>query len=498
MAMDISRRRLMEGAAALTLAACSRPDTKAAPAPAGDVLGDLDALGVAEKIRERQFTAVEAIDAAIGRAQKVQPQINFLVTDMFQRARDEATKAPPGTFGGVPTLVKDLLDVTGVPSKYGCRAFANAPPAASQSKYADAIYASGLVPIGKSTTPEFGFTATTEPLLTGVTRNPWALGYSSGGSSGGSAAAVAAGVVPIAHASDGGGSIRIPASCCGLVGLKVSRGRHINDGADEGPVSISVNGAVTRTVRDTAAYLVATQRTGADQVFAPVPLIAGPSQRRLKIGLQIKTFLGKDPDPEVAAETAAWGEMLKVLGHDVREFKAPINGQQFSDAFILYWANAARITRGQIAQMAPNVAIDQLLEPLTLGLADHAQKQGQPAVARAIVALKAAQRAYEGMFPGIDVLVTPVLARPPAPIGEFAPTLPFENFMKLLDYVAYTPLINAAGATAISLPLSWSSSGLPIGAHFCAKAGDEQTLLELAFEMEQTRPWKDRQAPTHA
>ncbi len=487
----------MEGAAAVALAACSKKPPAPA-APVADVLGDLDALGVAEKIRSREFTAVEAIDAAITRAQKLQPQINFLVTDMFQRARDEAAKAPSGTFGGVPALVKDLLDVTDVPTKYGCRAFANAPPATAQSKYADAIYASGLVPIGKSTTPEFGFTATTEPLLTGVTRNPWELGHSSGGSSGGSAAAVAAGVVPIAHASDGGGSIRIPAACCGLVGLKPSRGRDIIDGRDQGPVSISVDGCVSRSVRDTAAYLVATQRNGADQVFAPVPLIAGPSQRRLKIGLQIKTFLGKDPDPEVAAETAAWGEMLKVLGHDVREFKAPINGQQFSDAFILYWAAEALRIRGLVSKMAPGVPIDQLLEPLSLGLADHAQKAGPAALARAVSTLKTTQRAYEGMFPGIDVLLTPVLAKPPAPIGEFAPTLPFDNFLKLLDYVAYTPLINAAGATAMSLPLSWSSSGLPIGAHFCAKAGDEQTLLELAFEMEQTRPWKDRKAPTRA
>lgn len=497
--MDLTRRRLMEGAAAATLAgglsACSKP---ARPPVLGDVLGNLDAIGIAEKIRDREFTAVEAVDAAIARAQALQPKLNFLVTDMFQRARDQAAKAPGGTFGGVPTLVKDLNDVTGVPTKMGCRAFANAPPAAAQSKYVDAIFASGLVPIGKSTTPEFGFTATTEPLLTGPTHNPWELGHSSGGSSGGAAAAVAAGVVPIAHASDGGGSVRIPASCCGLVGLKSSRGRLITEGRDEGPVSISVDGCVSRTVRDTANYLVATQRTGADQVFAPVPLVAGPSQRRLKIGLQIKTFLGKDPDPEVASEIAAVGEALKVLGHDVREFAAPINGQQFTDAFILYWASQALEVRGMITAKAPTAPVDQLLEPLTLGLADFAQKAGPAKVAHAVATLKAAEHAYVGMFPGIDVLLTPTLARPPALLGEYAPTLPFDNFMKLLDYVAYTPLINAAGATAISLPLGWSKSGLPVGAHFCAKPGDEQTLLELAFEMEQAKPWKDRKPPTHA
>lgn len=499
--MRLSRRRLLEGAGATALAAsapaCSRRE-KAAPASTGDVLGDLDATGVADAIRARKFTAVEAVEAAIARAQKLQPQINFLVTDMFARARTDASVPPTGLFAGTPTLVKDLLAVTGVPTKFGSRAFANTEPERDQSKYADALFAAGLVAIGKSTTPEFGFTATTEPLLTGPTRNPWNLAHSSGGSSGGAAAAVAAGVVPIAHASDGGGSIRIPASCCGLVGLKPSRGRHIDDGRDQGPVPISVNGAVTRTVRDTAAYTVAMQRTGEDQVFAPMQMVGGPSLRRLKIGLQIKTLLGKDPDSEVAAEAAAWGEALRVLGHDVREFTVPVDGAKFSDAFTLLWANSALEIRELVKRLAPTAPLDQVLEPLSLGLADLAQKEGPAKLARAIATLKAAQRGYESMFPGIDVLLTPTLAKPPVPIGEFAPTLPFEKFLTIQDYVAYTPLINAVGAPAISLPLSWSSKGLPIGAHFCAKAGDEKTLLELAYELEQARPWKDRKAPVHA
>ncbi|MDX2234317.1 MAG: amidase, partial [Hyphomonadaceae bacterium] len=466
--------------------------------PAGDVLGDLDALGVAEKIKAGEFTAAEAVEAAIARAQKMQPTLNFLVTDMFERARADAGKPLTGPFAGVPTLIKDLLDVTGVPTKAGCRALAGAPPAQSQSKYADALIAAGLVSIGKSTTPEFGFTATTEPLLTGATRNPWNTEYSSGGSSGGAAAAVAAGVVPIAHASDGGGSIRIPASCCGLVGLKPSRGREIDTGRDQGPVPISVQGAVTKSVRDTAAWLVATQRTGDGQVFEPLPMITGPSTRRLKIGVQIKTFLGKDPDAEVGAEIAAIAEALKVLGHDVRDVTVPVNGQAFSDAFTLYWAGAALELREQIRAMAPGAPLDQLLEPLSLGLADLAQRQGPVAMARAVATLKAAEASYAGLFPGVDVLLTPVLAKPPAKIGDYAPTLPFESFAAIADYVAYTPLINAVGAPAISLPLGWTAGGLPIGAHFCARAGDERTLIELAYEMEQTRPWKDRKAPNHA
>lgn len=498
MSMDLSRRRLMEGAAALgvtaALAACGPEKV----APRGDVLGNLDAVGVAESIRNKEFTALEAAESAIARAQKLQPQLNFLVTDMFAHAREAAAKNPKGILGGAPTLIKDLNDVKGFPTKYGCRAFANAPPAPSQSAYVDAIFAMGVTPIGKSTTPEFGFTATTEPLLTGPTRNPWELGHSSGGSSGGAAAAVAAGVVPIAHASDGGGSIRIPASCCGLVGLKPSRNRHIADGPDEGPVPISVNGCVSHTVRDTAAWLYGTQRTGADKAFEPVGMIASAANRKLKIGVQVKTFLGKDPDAEVAAETARVAALLKGLGHDVREFRAPIDGAAFADAFTLYWAGMALQIREQVKKMAPGVALEQLLEPLSIGLADLAEKAGPAGMARAVVTLQRTQRSYEGMFPRIDVLLTPVLAKPPVPLGEFAPTLPFEKFLTIQDYVAYTPLINAVGAPAISLPLGMSASGLPLGAHFAAKAGDEQTLVQLAYELEQANPWNARKPGVHA
>jgi amidase len=500
MSLNISRRRLMEGAGAIAVtaavAAC-KPAEKAAPA-VKDVLGDLDAVGVAEKIRNKEFTALEAVESAIARAEKLQPQLNFMVTDMFANARATAANPRQGILAGAPTLIKDLLDIKGFPTKFGSRAFATAPAATAQTAYADAVLGLGVVPIGKSTTPEFGFTATTEPLLTGPTRNPWSPNFSSGGSSGGAAAAVAAGVVPIAHASDGGGSIRIPASCCGLVGLKPSRNRHIADGGPEGPVPISVNGCVSRTVRDSAAWLYGTQRTGADKAFDPVQMIAGPSTRKLKIGVQIKTFLGKDPDPEVASEIAKVAEMLKSLGHDVREFRAPINGAAFSDAFTLYWAGMALEIRETVKKLAPGVALEQLLEPLSLGLADLAEKAGPGGMAKAVATLKATERAYAGMFPRIDVLLTPVLAKPPAPLGEFAPTLPFEKFLTIQDYVAYTPVINAVGAPAISLPLGMSATGLPIGAHFAAKNGDEKTLVELAYQLEQAKPWADLRPPVRA
>jgi amidase len=500
MNLEVSRRRLLEGVGAAAvigaLAACTPKVAETGPK---DVLGDLDAVGVAEKIRNKEFTALEAAESAIARAQKLQPQLNFLVTDMFAAARETAAKPQAGVLAGAPTLIKDLLDIKGAPTRFGCRAFAQAPAATAQSPYTDAILSLGVTPIGKSTTPEFGFTATTEPLLTGATHNPWNADYSSGGSSGGAAAAVAAGVVPIAHASDGGGSIRIPASCCGLVGLKPSRGRIIDDMTPDGPVPISVNGCVSRTVRDTAAWLYGTQRTGADKVYEPIGMIGAASTRKLKIGVQIKTFLGKDPDGEVAGAVTRVAEMLKGLGHLVRDISAPIDGKAFSDAFTLYWAGMALDIREMVKKNAPAGApLEQLLEPLSLGLADMAEKAGPEGMARAVATLQRTQRAYEGMFPGIDILLTPVLAKPTVKLGEFAPTLPFEKFLTIQDYVAYTPLINAVGAPALSLPLGMSAAGTPIGVHFAAKGGDEQTLIELAYQLEQAQPWLQQKPAIHA
>ena len=502
MEQDMTRRLLLEGAAATTGAllatGCVSARTTAPPPPANDVLSNLDATGVAEKIKAREFTALEAVDAAIARAQRLQPQLNFLVTDMFERARVEARTPRSGPFAGAPTLVKDLADVQGVPTRNGCRAFANAAPAPRQTPFIDAVYASGLIAIGKSATPEFGLTATTEPIATGVTRNPWELGHSSGGSSGGAAAAVAAGVAPIAHASDGGGSVRIPASCCGLVGLKVSRWRCIDSGIEVGPLPISVDGCVSRSVRDTAQWLVVTQRVGSDKVHEALPLITGPSTRRLKIGVQLEGFTGKAPHPVVGAQISAVAEVLEKLGHTVRPVTAPIDAAAFTDAFTLLWAASALEVREGVRAAAPGAPLESLLEPQTLGLANLAQQRGPEAISAAIALLARESAAYETLYASVDVLLTPTLARPPVQIGEFGPAQPLEKFLQISDYVAYTPLINAAGAPAISLPLGWSVDGLPIGAHFCAKTGDERTLLELAFELEQAMPWRNRKPPVHA
>jgi amidase len=495
MKSQLSRRALMANAAAVSalagLSACART------APA-DALGDLDATGLAEAIRNGETTAAAALDAAIARAERVNPELNFIASAAYDYGRERAGQTLSGPFAGVPTLIKDLLPVAGLPLKYGCRAFAN-NVADAQPPYMDALLASGLVPFGKSTTPEFGLTATTEPVQGGPTKNPWDVTRSCGGSSGGAAVAVAARVVPIAHASDGGGSVRIPASCNGLVGLKVSRARNISDGREEGPLPISVNGCVSRSVRDTAAWLAAAEQTGADAALAPVGMVNGPATQRLRIAVNIPDFRGKEPDPEVRAAIEAAAELCRGQGHTVVEGRPEFDGQQFSDDFILLWsASAAEVVQMVQANAGPT-PLDQLLEPLTLDLAAHYQRLGADALGAAIARLRAVEAVYAAFFATADVLLTPVLSKPPPLLGELAPTLGMEvGFARVLDYVGYTPLQNVAGAPAISLPLGWSRSGLPIGAHFSAGRGQEGPLLQLAYELEAAQPWAARKPPVSA
>ncbi len=498
--MAYTRRGLMAAGASSALSACASSVATGpapAPAPTSDVLGDLDAVGVAARIRGGQISAAEAVEAAIARVERVNPTLNFIATPAYDYGRTRARAALSGPFSGVPTLIKDLNDLAGVRTMYGCRAFRDHVPT-SDDPFAAAVLASGAVPIGKSTTPEFGLTCTTEPLVTGQTKNPWNTDYNSGGSSGGAGAAVASGALPIAHASDGGGSVRIPASICGLVGLKTSRGR-MKEQADNSPVPIGIDSCVSRSVRDSAAWLAAMQRRGADQVYAPVDVVMGPSARRLRIGVAIRDYKGADPDPAVRAAVEDVGRLCQSLGHHVSDTTLALNGEAFEDAFILYWASGALRTRDEIAAAHPGQRIEDLLEPLTLQLSEFAASRGRPAVGQAIAILQASEAQYAAMFTQFDVVLTPTLSKPPQRLGELAPTLPFDvGFRRVREYVRYTPLVNASGGTAISLPLSMSADNLPIGSQFMAAKGDESTLLQLAYELEAARPWAARKPPIWA
>lgn len=499
--MGVSRRELAAGAASLAaLTACSS-DGAAPPASVentSDALGDLDATGIAARIRAREITALEALDAAIARTERLNPELNFVIEKQYERARAHAAEPLSGPFAGVPTLIKDLLPWTGVPTRYGSRAFANFVPTA-QPPYTDAILRAGLNPFGKSTTPEFGLTATTEPLLGGPTLNPWDPTKSCGGSSGGAAVAVASRAVPIAHASDGGGSIRIPASCNGLFGLKASRGRSVAQDRPQ-PFSISVSGCVSRSVRDTAAWLSVTEATGAGAAFPPVGMVTGPSQRRLRIALTMDDALGNAPDPEVRSAIESVAQLCRSLGHEVRERRMEVDGQAFVEAFTLLWASGAAEVVASVRPRLPRGAtLDQVFEPLTLGLAEHFRTAGgEPTLGPAIAHLSAAEQQYSAFFADSDVLLTPVLARTPPTIGELSPTLGMEAFDRVVRYVGYTPLQNVAGAPAMSVPLSWAPNGMPIGAHFAAAQGQERRLLELAYELEQAAPWGQRKPRVNA
>lgn len=463
-----------------------------------DVLGDLDATGVAERIKAKDFTAHEAAEAAIARIERVNPQLNFVATVAYDYGRAAAAKANAGPFAGVPTLIKDLLPLAGLPTKFGCRALANFQ-LPDQSPYADALLAAGLVPLGKSTTPEFGLTATTEPLAGGPTRNPWDVNKSSGGSSGGAAVAVASRAVPIAHASDGGGSIRIPASCNGLFGLKVSRDRTIDARSLEIGIKLSVNGCVSRSVRDTATWLAITEQSGASAALPPVGVVQGPSKQRLRIGLCIADARGDDPDDDVRDATQDAATLCRDLGHQVREIKLPTSGDQFADAFTMAWSAIASAVKKQVEMAAPGVPLDAVLEPLTIGLAQSFDAAPEGAFEKAVAFLHEVEARYAAMFEDIDVLLTPVLASTPPKIGEIGPNAGMEGFTKVQRYVGYTPLQNAAGAPAISVPLAWSPvSGMPIGAHFSAAKERERLLLELAYELEQAKPWSGKKPAVNA
>lgn len=485
----MTRRTMLEsggGVSLLALAsACARPDQKAS-----NDLAELDAVETASRIKNGELSAAEAVSAAIDRAERVNKKINAIAFKTFDRAK-EAASAADGPWAGVPTFIKDLDDVRDVPSGFGSRAFPGYK-GKEQTPLISAYLGLGVVSLGKSTTPEFGLTATTEPLSTGKSRNPWNTDHSTGGSSGGAAALVAAGVVPVAHASDGGGSIRIPAACCGNVGLKMSRGRHPAARPETaGPITISVHGVQSRTVRDTAAVIAALEVPAAQSGLAEVGLVTGPNARRLRIGLFTAGAYGRPVDPEVVEATHSVAKRCEALGHSVGEIDLPI-GPGVEEAFMLYWAKYAEIAVSRWEQATGMKRNDLVFEKFTLGLIGHYEAHAGDLDA-AIARLLAVPAEFNLMFQSHDVVLSPVLAALPASIGFLDPKLDYETHLdRVLTYVPFTGLFNIVGAPAISLPLSMSSGGLPIGAMFGAKMGDEKTLLELAYELEEAAPWRAR------
>ena len=454
-----------------------------------------DATETAAMIRSGKMSAHEAVRDSIQRALALQPTLNFLVNSDFDRALAKARGGPgSGPFAGVPFLVKDLEDYVGLPTRSGSQSQRRAPPATRQGAYIDAFDRSGVVVIGKSATPEYGFLPTTEPWASGATRNPWDPTRSSGGSSGGAAAAVAAGATPFAHASDGGGSIRIPASCCGLFGLKPSRGRMIGTQAEKAISDLSVDHVLTRSVRDSAAMFAATEDASAGRQHTPVGFVARPLNRRLRVGLVMDGGAGRAPSPEVRAATESATKLLENLGHAVQPTRWPMP-ETFINDFLLLWASGAQELVAGIGRATGRPPGTTMLEPFSLGMAEMAAKAPPGALEAATGRLRAAAMAYDTWFVSnqFDVIMSPVLQTAAPPLGYVGPSVAFDTLVdRLIGYVGYTTYHNVAGAPAMSVPLNWTPEGLPVGTQFAARVGGEGLLFQLAYQLEAAQPWAGR------
>ncbi|MCR5872752.1 amidase [Phenylobacterium sp. J426] len=493
--LEITRRALV--GAPLAVAAC-------ASVPAAPASGSAwpDATETAARIRAGALTPHHAVSTAIDRALRLQPQLNFLVQSDFERALAKAAQDPTsGPFPGVPFLIKDLDDYAGLPTRSGSRSQLALPAASRQGALVDAfVQRAGVVVVGKSSTPEYGFLPTTEPAAFGPTRNPWDPSRSSGGSSGGAAAAVAAGVVPFAHASDGDGSIRIPASCCGLFGLKPSRGRMIGSRGDTRISDLSVDHVLTRSVRDSAAMFASLEDNGEGAQHPAVGFVSTPIRRKLRIGLVMQGMAGHAPSPEVRTATLATVALLETIGHTVVETRWP-TGPEFIDDFLLLWASGAAQLADAVGKAAGRRPDATMLEPFSLGMAEMFRKAPPGALDAALQRLHAAAMAYDPWFVSnqFDVILSPVLAAPPPPLGFLGPDVAFDALVaRLTEYVGYTTYHNVVGAPAMSVPLNWTPSGLPVGSQFAARVGHEALLFQLAYQLEAARPWAGRTPPVHA
>lgn len=453
-----------------------------------DALGDLDATGVAEAIASGSISASDAVEAAIVRAEKLNPTLDALMRDDFARARRRAGESRTGAFAGVPAAFKDNIPVAGLPMTEGSAAFPRTPHQKNGAVAAQFL-ATGLIPIATTTMPEFGWTCSTESR-TFTTRNPWDTDVSAGGSSGGSAALVASGVVPIAHGNDGGGSVRIPAAACGLVGLKPTRGRLRLGDAGKLPVRIVSDSVLARSVRDVAHFYSEAEKTYKNRTLPAIGRIERPLERPLRIGLMLDSPVAPATDPQVRTVVETFAASLEGLGHTVEPYAVNVP-QFFADDFSRYWQFLAFMGSSQGEKLFGKGFDASKLEPLTVELARRGKASLPKAplyIARLLASSAASRREFRR---GPDVVLTPVLTAPTPELGFLGPEVdPSVHFDRLLDLVGFTPLANASGAPAISLPAGVDDRGLPVGAMLSATHGAERLLLELALQVEQAHPFE--------
>lgn len=486
-----------------------------------------DGLGLAALVRSGQVSAAELLDAAIARIERHNPALNAVIRTRYDAARVEAAQVDPqAPFAGVPFLLKDLSStLAGEPTGSGNRVLAQVPMP-RDSEMVRRLRAAGVSIAGRSNTPEFGLVPTTEPALYGATRNPWSPEHSAGGSSGGSAAAVAAGMVPLASGGDGGGSIRVPASCCGLFGFKPSRGS-TPTGPDNGELwhGLVIEHVITRSVRDSAAMLDATFGADPGAPYA-APARARPlldevttEPGRLRIAYTAQPLFGHGAvHTDCVAAVHAAARLLESLGHHVEQATPPLDAEADALAFVTLLAGETRAQIGLMSRLLQRRLRAADFEPATYTLALLGRALSAGAYAGAATQLQMIARRQAPFFAAHDVLLTPTLGAPPARLGALQPSAAEQRLMRVVnaldagwllkatgaitpmaaktfDYMPFTPMFNATGQPAMSLPLHWNTAGLPIGVQCVAKLGDDATLFRLAGQLQRARPWFARRPP---
>lgn len=506
MSTDQDRRKLLKAGSALALTTAMGGISRLAqagnlPLPEYE---KLDAVAMAQLVKRRQVSAGELLEAAIARAEVINPILNPINLRHYELAREAVKNLPlDGPLAGVPFLLKDLgIALKGTVTSNGCAFFKNAV-ADHDSTLTERYRKAGLVIFGKTTSPEFGQTATTESRLWGLTRNPWNPAYSSGGSSGGAAVAVATGILPAAHASDGGGSIRIPASHCGLFGLKPSRGR-IPTGPRslEGWMGLSMQHAITRSVRDSALLLQISQGAEAGSRTAP-PAIAGnllESIRRPTKGLRIALLetnpFGAPIHPQCLEAVRKTAKLCESLGHRV-EIAAPVLplGDMFAGMGVMTATGMQYAVRNREKLLGREVREDEM-EPLNWRSLQQAKGYTSEQLYRARTAFDEAGRVLDEFLGRFDLILSPTTAALPPKLGEMSLDRPYDEFAReAMKASPFAAIFNMSGHPAMSVPLHWTPENLPIGCQFAGRYGDELTLLRLAAQLEQAAPWRDRRPP---
>jgi amidase len=465
---------------------------------------DLDGLGLAELVKSRKASPQELLDEALARARDVEPAINSLSQIFPDRARSAiAAGLPDGPFHGVPFLVKDVsVSLKGTPTLNGSRLCRNVPPADQDSTIVERFKRAGIAIFGKTTTPEFGIAASTETSLTGVTHNPWDLSRTTGGSSGGAAAAVAARIVPMAHGSDGGGSIRTPASACGLFGLKPTRARNPSGPlVGEGWGSLAAHHVLTRSVRDSAAMLDCTHglATG-DPYCAPVPARpfleeVGSDPGPLRVALQLSPFSGVPVHPECVTAARNAAKLLENLGHHVEEARPEVD---WGEIALALWVLVATNIRATVKLFSNGrVPEPDEIDHVTREAFEFAGTLDAEAYLNAQRAIHRHGRRMAAFHETYDVLINPTLAQPPVPLGPQHTNNPdIANYRTAIQtFAPFTSPFNMSGQPSMSMPLHWTAEGLPIGVMASASFGNEALLFRVASQLELAQPWAHR-SPT--